>query len=169
MVVSVWTAGDDEAADEHLHGLVVLVERGGAHLDAPLLGARLRLPHFEDLALDAQHVSGTRGLGPAEFLEARAEDAARGLHLAVDDEAHRERGGVPAARRESLEERAARRRFVEMIGLRIVLLRERLDGIGVDGDAAAGSVRLAGSEIFEKALDHARILRAGIGSPTAAR
>src|SRR5439155_6496435 len=135
-----------------------LVERRRAHLDQALFGARLRRPHLEDLALDAQLVARAHGPRPAELVEARAEDSASGLHLALDDEPHGERRGVPAARREALEERIVRGSFVEVIGLRIVLRGECLDRFRIDAKAP-GSEFLAGGEIFEIAFHVAYFTR----------
>src|SRR5207302_10640520 len=101
--------------------------------------------------LDAQLVAGAHGTRPAELVEARAEDAARGLHLALDDEPHGDRRGVPAARGEPLEERIVRGGFVEVIGLRIVLRGEGLDRFRIDAQAP-GREFLAGREIFEIAF-----------------
>src|SRR5262249_54270425 len=87
------------------------------------------------------------------LLEAHADDAADRLELALDQEPHRERGGVPAARGEALEDRGARGRFVQMERLRIELCGEGLDLLYIDGEAAR-SEGLANRVIFEVLPTH---------------
>src|SRR5262245_47516245 len=84
-------ARQDEARHQHLHRLAILIERGRPHLDQPLLGARPRWTHLDDLALDAQLIARAHRVRPAEFIEARADDAAGGLELTLDQEPHGER------------------------------------------------------------------------------
>src|SRR5215813_5352584 len=45
------TAAHDQAADEDLHGVAVLVQRRRPYLEQPLVRMRLRRPHLEDFAL----------------------------------------------------------------------------------------------------------------------
>src|SRR5688500_3888264 len=108
-----------EVADRDLHRLAVLVQRGGTKLHHALVRARLRWPHFHDFGFDAQLVAGPNRPRPAEFIEARTDDAADGLYLAFDEQAHGHRRSVPAARRQPAEDRVARRRLVEVEGLRV--------------------------------------------------
>ena len=75
---------------------------------------------------------GRTGRGQLKLVEADAENAAGGFEFAVDHKPHGHCGGMPAARRQALERRMARRLFVEMEGLRIELLREREDLVLVD-------------------------------------
>src|ERR1051326_6550143 len=103
--------------------------------------------------MEAEFVARPHGQRPAEFVEARADDAARRLELALDEKPHRERGGVPAARREAGEDRAARRFLLEVGGVRIELGREGLDLLLVDGDAP-GAVDLADGEVLEVFCAH---------------
>src|SRR5438309_10466032 len=98
-------------ADGNLHRLAVLVLRRRPDLDQSLLRTGLRWPHFENFALEVELIPGPHGTRPAELVEARADDPARGIQLALHQEPHGHRGGVPAARRQSPESRAARGLF----------------------------------------------------------
>src|ERR1700674_4591321 len=92
-----------EVTDGDLNGLVVLVERRRSHLDQSLLRTRPRRPYFEDLALYTQLISGSHGPWPAEFVEARAHDAAGGFDVALDQQSRGDRGGVQTAGGQSPE------------------------------------------------------------------
>src|SRR2546426_5941267 len=74
----------DEVRDDDLNGLVVLVERRRSHLDQSLIWTGPRGPHLEDLALDAQLISGSHGSWPAELVSPGAHDAAGGFEVALD-------------------------------------------------------------------------------------
>src|ERR1700738_1858913 len=91
-------ARDDQIGDEDLHGLAVLVQGRRPHLDQPLVRAGLRRPYLQDFALDAQLVPGPHRQRPTQLLEARADDTARGLEIALDHQPPRQRSRVPAAR-----------------------------------------------------------------------
>jgi hypothetical protein len=56
---------------------------------------------------------------PFQYVAARADNAARRLELALIEETHGERRGVPAARREAAQDRALRGFLIEMEWLRI--------------------------------------------------
>src|SRR5262249_18330919 len=84
-----------------------------------------------DFAHDAQNVPRPGGLGPVD-LAARPDDAPGKRQSALNQEAHGDRGGVPAARRQSREQRALRPLVIEVEGLRIELPGERLDLRRVD-------------------------------------
>ena len=103
-------------------GFVILIVGGGAHPDRAAIGTGLRGPHFEYFAFGMQFVAGAHRLRPTERVEANAENAACRFEVAIDHEAHGQRGRVPAAGGQSAERRFLRRIFVEMIGLRIELL-----------------------------------------------
>src|SRR5271165_5017154 len=92
-----------------------------------LARTRLRRPYLEHFALNAQLIPGPRGPGPAELIEAGADDTARGLELAFDQPPHRERRRVPPARGQSLEDRVECSLLVEMEGLRVELSGKSLD------------------------------------------
>src|SRR5262249_47424484 len=146
-------AWHDQGRDQHLHGLAVLIERGGPDFDQPLLRARLRRTHLEDLALEAQLIARTHRVRPAELVEAGADDAARGLELALDQEPHGERRRVPAARRQATEYAFAGGILIEMKRLRIELGGKALDPIAVDA-GAAGAVGLANGKVLEISRGH---------------
>jgi len=84
---------------QDLDGFAVLIERGRPNLDQPLLGARLRWAHLDDLALESQFVSRAYRVRPAKFIEAGTDNASCGLKLALNQEPHGERRRVPAAGR----------------------------------------------------------------------
>src|SRR4029077_18561213 len=60
----------------------------------------------------------------------------RGFELALDQEPHAHRRGMPAARSQALENRIARGGFIEMEGLRVELRREGLDLVLLDREPA---------------------------------
>src|SRR5947208_1597455 len=126
----------DEIADRNLHRIAFLILRRRSHLDQSLMRARFRRSHVEDFALDVQLVTRSHGKWPAELVEARTDDAAGGFEVALDQQSHRERGGMPAACRQAAEYRVARRLFVLVERLRIEFRRECLDALLFDGDAA---------------------------------
>ena len=74
-----------------------------------------------------QLIARTHRQWPPEFVEAGPDDASGGLQLAFDQQTHGERGGVPAACGESLEERATRSLLVKVERLRVERGGERLD------------------------------------------
>src|SRR5580700_3319727 len=118
------TTRHQKVAGEHLHHFVILIERRVLHPDHAAVGLRFRRSHFEHLAGDAKLVAGPHRKRPAQLVEADAQNAAGRSELAVDQKPHGDRGGVPAAGRQSLERRLQRRRFVEKVELRIELFGE---------------------------------------------
>jgi len=97
-------------------------------------------------------IAGPYRSWPAEFVEAGADDAAGRGKLALDQQPHRDRGGVPAARGETAEYRAGRRTFVEVKGLRIEFGGKALDAFGIDANAA-GLKGLSSFKLFQVSLD----------------
>ena len=69
---------------------------------------------------------GTVRCRPAQ-LSPSADEAAGEWRTTLDIQTHRDRGGVPTARRQALEERALSGLLVRVKGLRIELKRECLD------------------------------------------
>ena len=96
-------APHDKVADEDLHGFAVLVQRRRSNLHQPLVQTRLRRPHLEHFALDAQLIPRTHGPWPAALLKASTDNAASGCEIALDQEPHGDRGGVPPAGGHSAE------------------------------------------------------------------
>src|ERR1700674_2423456 len=84
------------------------------------------------LALDAQLVTGAHWPGPAALVEASADEAASRLEFGLNHQPHRHGGCVPAAGGQSTENRAARRRLIEVEGLWIEFGSEREDPLLVD-------------------------------------
>src|SRR5437870_12796829 len=114
--------------------------------------------HVDDLALDAKRVPWLDRTRPAQFVDAATDDAFRqrqGLH----EELHRDRGGVPSAGDELLEERRPRAGLVEVERLRIELAGKTLDRSRVDDRARLRREHLPGSEILEVSLLHRILLR----------
>src|SRR5262245_57442900 len=68
---------------------------------------------------------GRTGRGQLRSSKPTPENTVRRAELAVNDETHRQRRGVPAARREPAKYRLAGGFFVEMVRLRIELRGER--------------------------------------------
>ena len=66
----------NQSPDLDLHRFVVLVQRGRPQLDHPVARPRLGRSCVEHFALGAQLITGPHWAGPAEFLEADADDAA---------------------------------------------------------------------------------------------
>src|SRR5207253_8668181 len=85
----------------------------------------------------------------AELVEARADDAAGGLQLARDEQAHGHRRRVPAARGKAAENRSARGGVIQMKGLRVELGREALDARRVHAHALGAAELLSRCEILE--------------------
>src|SRR5262249_20020024 len=82
-------------------------------------------------------------------------DAAHGTEIAVHEEPHRHRRGVPPACREPPKEGPARRPFVEMERLRIELRRETFDSLSIYPQALRATKALADFEIVEVSHVHA--------------
>src|SRR5712691_6127853 len=147
------TAQHYEVADEDQHGFAVLVQRRRPHLDQPLVQTRLRRPHLEHFALDAQRIPRTHGPWPAALLKAGANEAASGCEIALDQEPHGDRGGVPPAGCQSAEYRVARHLLVEMAGLWIEGGGKGRDLLCVDPQPP-GAARVRHGTIVEIALSH---------------
>jgi hypothetical protein len=90
------------------------------------VGSRARWRNFNDFALNVEYVSGTGRCRPAQ-LSPSADEAAGEWRTTLDIQTHRDRGGVPTARRQALEERLLSGLSVRVKGLRIELNRECLD------------------------------------------
>src|SRR6185437_2517579 len=82
-----------------------------------------------------------------------ADDAADRTEAARDQEPHRHRGGVPAARRQAAEDRPAGAGLVEMKGLRIEFGGEGFDALRLDPQRRRGE-GLTRCEIFKIAFGH---------------
>src|SRR3979490_701922 len=101
-----------------------------------------------------QLIPGTHGARPAELVEAGADDAAGGLQLALDQQPHGERGGMPAARRQAAEDRATRRRLVQIEGVRLEFGGETLDPLLLDPQPP-GAEGLSYGKVLEISRCHA--------------
>ena len=131
--------------------MAVLIQRRGSHLDDALVGTRLRGPYFEHFAFDPKLIAWPNRSWPAEFVEAGADDAADRGKLALDQQPHRDRGGVPAACGETAKYRVGRRAFIEVKGLWIEFGGKALDAFAIDADAA-GPKGLSRFKVFQVSL-----------------
>ncbi len=100
---------------------------------------------------------------PAELVEAGADDPAGGLELALDQQPHGHRRGVPAARCEPAEDRFARGGGVEVEGLWVEFRGERLDARFVDAQPAR-RVGLADGKVLEEF--HSGVTYAAVSPPS---
>ena len=107
----------------NLNDVAALVYRPAEKNDRAAIGSRPRWRNFNDFALNMEHVSGTGWCRPAQ-LSPGADEAAGEWRTTLYIQTHRDRGGVPTARRQALEERLFRGLLVRVKGLRIELNRE---------------------------------------------
>ena len=84
---------------------------------------------------------------PAEFIEAGTDDAALDVQ-GIDQQAHGQRGGMPATGGQAAEEGLLCSSVVKVEGLGIVLLGELLDLFGAHGERARREKYLAGLEVI---------------------
>ena len=70
-----------------------------------------------------------------QLVDPAADDAAGRPELALDQEPHRQRRGVPAARRQAAKHRGPGGFVVEVKGLRVELGSKALDPLGLDPPA----------------------------------
>jgi hypothetical protein len=110
----------------NLNDVAALVYRPAEKDYRAAIGSRARRRDFDDLALNMEYVSGSGRCRPAQ-LSPGADEAAGEWRTTLDIQTHRDRGGVPTARRQALEERALSGMLVRMKGLRIELNSECLD------------------------------------------
>ena len=110
----------------NLNDIAALVYRPAKKNYRAAIGSRARWRDFNDLALNVEYISGTGRRRPAQ-LSPGADEAAGEWRTTLDIQTHRDRGGVPTARRQALEERLLSGLLVRVKGLRIELNRECLD------------------------------------------
>src|SRR5258708_7665488 len=131
------SARNDKSGLENLNDLAALVH-GPAEKDyRSAIGSRARWCNLDDFALDMEDVAGTGRHWPAQLCSG-PDNAAGERWTAFNIEAHRDRGGVPAARCQAVEERAFRGFFVRVKRLRIELSREGFDLRFIDCVRRAG-------------------------------
>jgi hypothetical protein len=119
-------ARNDKPGLKNLNDVAALVYRSAEENDGAAIRSRARWRDFNDFALNMKYVSGTGRCRPAQ-LSPGADEAAGEWRTTLDIQTHRDRGGVPTARRQALEERALGGMLVRMKGLRIELIGECLD------------------------------------------
>jgi hypothetical protein len=108
-----------------LNDIAALVYRPAKKNYRSAIGSRARWRNFNDFALHMEYVSGTGRCRPAQ-LSPGAHEAAGEWRTTLDIQTHRDRGGMPTARRQTLEERALGGLVVRVKRLRIELDRECL-------------------------------------------
>lgn len=119
-------ARNDKLGLSNLNDVAALVYRLAEENYRAAIRSRARWRNFNDFALNMEYVSGTGRCRPAQ-LSPGADEAAGEWRTTLDIQTHRDRGGVPTARRQALEERALSGLLVRVKGLRIELNRECLD------------------------------------------
>jgi hypothetical protein len=115
-----------------LNYLTILIKRRRTHFDAALVRAGLGGLDLEYLALAVQFVAPPSRPRPMELVETELHNATCGLQLTVNQQAHCQRGGVPAACSKPAEDRAGCRHFIKMEGLEIEFRSKRRDAILFD-------------------------------------
>ena len=73
---------DHKVADLNLHWFAMLIERGGAELDHPLVRFGSGGPNPEHFTFYAQLVVGTNSVRPTQFVKASADDTAGRFEVA---------------------------------------------------------------------------------------
>src|ERR1035437_1101827 len=112
------------------------------------------MAHADHFDFRAEVVAGADGLGPAHLFSAGADHAAGDLD-GQHAEAHHDGGGEPSGGGEAIEEGAFAGSFVEVEGLRVILLAELLDLCGGHRVTADGVEFLADVKVLEvKLLGH---------------
>src|SRR5262249_19507893 len=119
--------------------------------------------HGDHLGLDAHLVVRAHRSQPPELVDADAEDAAGGLEIALDQQAHRRGRGVAAAHDETAKERILGRLSIQMERVRIELVGKsdrarRVEAVARDADDA-----LSDREVLEVALCRPPMLAASCG------
>src|SRR5437899_2626087 len=117
----------EQVHHDDLNGLPVLVQRRAAELHGALARPARGRAHLKDFRFDVQLVSRAHRARPLHLVGSSADDSAGGTEIALDQQLHRQRGRVPSARGEPVEEGAARGLCVRVERLRVELRRERLD------------------------------------------
>src|SRR5262249_28452355 len=138
----------DKLGDEGLHHLTMLIARLAAYAHHSTLRSRARGRYLLDCADYGERVAGPRGLRPSD-LAAASDDSCCQRQPRFDEKFHGDRRGVPAACRQSSEQRCLGSLTIEVKRLRIELRRKRLDLRLIDRMRATRKV-LADMEIFEE-------------------
>jgi hypothetical protein len=110
----------------NLNDVAALVFRPAEKNDRAAVRLRARRHDFNDFAFNMEYVSKAGRCRPTQ-LSSGANKAAGERRTTLDIQTHRDRGGVPTARRQALEKRALSGLLVRVKGLWIELKRECLD------------------------------------------
>jgi hypothetical protein len=111
---------------KNLNGLAALVYRPAEKDYRAAIGSRARWRNFNDFAFHMEYISGASRRWPIQ-LSPGPDNAASEWRTTLNIETHRDRGSVPTARCQSIEECAFRGLLVCVKRLRIELNCERLD------------------------------------------
>src|SRR5699024_10731142 len=111
--------------------------------------SQLLVPRFgvDDLCSHREHVAGSDGVRPAQFVDAERTRRRRVGEDVRDEQFHRHRGGMPAAGDQSTEQGVARGRLVGVERLWIVALGE-FEYLRTDDVALTERVRLADLDVL---------------------
>jgi hypothetical protein len=111
-------ARNNKSGLNNLNDVAALVYRPAEENYRAAIGSRARWRNFNDFAINMEYAS----CRPAQ-LSPGADEAAGERRTTLDIQTHRDRGGVPTARRQAIEERVLSGLLVRVKGLRIELNR----------------------------------------------
>lgn len=111
---------------ENLNDVATLVYCSAEKDYRAAIWSRAGWPNFNYFTLDMEYISRTGWRRPAQ-LSSGPDDPPGEWRTTLDIQAHRDRGRMPTARRQTLEERSFGDLLVRVKGLRIELNRECLD------------------------------------------
>src|SRR6185295_14064789 len=109
-------AGNNKLGLLNQNNVAALIDRPAEQNYRAAIRSRARWGNFNDFALNMEYVSGTRRCRPAQ-LSPGADEAVGEWRTALDIQTHRDRSGMPTARRQTLEERALSGLLVRVKGL----------------------------------------------------
>src|SRR3954447_3874006 len=118
-----WTSWDKSDWSECIDGSTALIERRPFD-QHDSLRFRFRGCQADDLPFDMEIVTGAHRQHPPQIVDAEPNQRMRTERLGLHGQAHRDAGRVPSRRRQTLEQRIARRRIIKMHGLRIEFCRK---------------------------------------------
>src|SRR3954470_20503872 len=121
-----WTSWDKSDWSECIDGSTALIE-GRPFDQHGALRFRFRGRQTDDFALDVEFVAGAHRQHPAQIVDAKPDQRMRAEWPSLDGQLHCDAGRVPPRRRQTLEQRIARRRIIKMHGLRIEFCRKPFD------------------------------------------
>jgi hypothetical protein len=121
----------------------------------PPIGLGGRRADLEHLPLYLEHVARQHRAWPTQLIGTESNQAPRGLELALDQEPHRQRHGVPPGRHQPAEDTRLGQRLVQVERLRIERGGKCSDCLEIERNRAA-RVSLADLEVFQVASPRVR-------------